>query len=334
MLEELKGQNNTVLCEMPPRCKGCFDRFGEIPMVTDDAAMIVGGKVRILPAEVSEFEKELLHVSAVMTEDGKLYCVGRNEYEARTCLSVLEKNADIYLNALLLGEPRILDDEHCHSEHEGYLGSYSKSEKNYQDGCIIKSNDMVSMSEREAALREAIVEYGLKLQDTGLVTGTWGNLSVRFDDSHMLCTPSGIDYSHMTLDQIVMVDLDTLEWTGDFKPTSEKILHAMLYKKFPEAGAIIHTHSSCSTAYAAAGATLDGETSEDGPFRILSAKYGLAGTKELAENVCEASAGSTFGCFMRSHGLIVFGADLDEALYRAKLVEDTAKQKLYALSDN
>ena len=46
----------------------------------------------------------------------------------------------------------------------------------------------------EEKLREMLVEYGKKLVQSGLVQGTWGNISVRIDDTYMLTTPSGIDY--------------------------------------------------------------------------------------------------------------------------------------------
>ena len=51
---------------------------------------------------------------------------------------------------------------------------------------------MILKDEREG--REFLVEYGHKLLETGLVQGTWGNLSVRLDDRFMICTPSGLDY--------------------------------------------------------------------------------------------------------------------------------------------
>ena len=117
---------------MSPYCRECFERFGEIPVVTDDAAMIVGGTVRILPCDIDIIKDELTRVSAFMTEDGRLYCIGRNDYEARTCHMVLDKNAEIYLKALKLGDPIILDSDHCRREHSSDLDSYSKNEQEYQ----------------------------------------------------------------------------------------------------------------------------------------------------------------------------------------------------------
>ncbi|MGN0673662.1 MAG: class II aldolase/adducin family protein [Anaerovoracaceae bacterium] len=321
---QLKSIYGGVFQKMSPYCRECFERFGEIPMVTDDAAMIVGGTVRILPCDIDIIKDEMTRVSAFMTEDGRLFCIGRNDYEARTCHMVLDKNAEIYLKALKLGEPIILDREHCRREHSGYLSSYSKKEQEYQSSKVDESPDIsCTGDEREAAFRESIVEYGIRLQETGLVAGSWGNLSVRLDEEHMLCTPSGIDYSHMTADQIVKVRLDNLEYEGKLKPTSEKFLHSRIYNSFPEADAIIHTHSAASSAYAVAGKdiTWDGHT-------IACAEYALAGTPELAERVYEASSRSSFGCLMRSHGLIVYGTSLEDAFNKAVLTENAAEKSI------
>ena len=79
--------------------------------------------------------------------------------------------------------------------------------------------------------------------ETGLVQGTWGNLSIRLDDKYMLVTPSGLDYTRLTPADMVKVNISTLAYEGSLKPTSEKGLHAEVYKQRPDAGAVIHTHS-------------------------------------------------------------------------------------------
>ena len=64
---------------------------------------------------------------------------------------------------------------------------------------------------QEQKLREALVCYGVKLVEEGLVQGTWGNISVRLDDRHMLVTPSGLDYLRLTPADMVKVNIETLE---------------------------------------------------------------------------------------------------------------------------
>ena len=103
---------------------------------------------------------------------------------------------------------------------------------------------------REQELRQALVDYGNALVACGLVQGTWGNLSVRLDEKYMLTTPSGLDYTRLTADDMVKVNLETLKYEGDKKPTSEKGLHAAIYLNRPEIGAVIHTHAKYSSVFA------------------------------------------------------------------------------------
>ena len=83
----------------------------------------------------------------------------------------------------------------------------------------------------EQTLRQQLVEYGKKLVSAGLVQGTWGNISVRLDEKYMLATPSGLDYDRLTPEDMVKVEIETLKYEGNLKPTSEKGLHAAIYKK-------------------------------------------------------------------------------------------------------
>ena len=113
-------------------------------------------------------------------------------------------------------------------------------------------NREAQSEDREARLRQMLVDYGNRLVACGLVQGTWGNISVRLDDRYMLATPSGLDYSRLTPEDMVKVDIETLKYEGDLKPTSEKGLHAAVYQRRPEIGAVIHTHAKYCCVFAAA----------------------------------------------------------------------------------
>lgn len=187
----------------------------------------------------------------------------------------------------------------------------------------IKMNNNITNHITESELREKLVEYGHLIQNTGLVKGTWGNISIRLDDDHMICTPSGLDYSHLTADQMVKVNLHTLEYEGSLKPTSEKLIHATIYLNHDDAGAIIHTHSTNATAFSVVKKSLSiGDTT------IKCADYGAAGTKELSNNISFALYEGSFGCFMQNHGMIALGSDIEDAYKKAWLIEDNATAML------
>lgn len=167
----------------------------------------------------------------------------------------------------------------------------------------------------ELELREKLLAFGNKLVDEGLVQGTWGNLSIRLDETYMLVTPSGLDYRRLTAADMVKVNLKTLEYEGSLKPTSEKGIHAGIYLRRPDIHAVIHTHSKYCSIFAAARKPLPVETPElEAIFgkEIPLAKYGSPGTKKLMEHTVGAF-GDGLGCIMTSHGMICGGDSIEAA---------------------
>lgn len=177
--------------------------------------------------------------------------------------------------------------------------------------------------EREQEFRETLVEYGMKLVECGLVQGTWGNLSIRLDDEYMLVTPSGLDYFRLTPEDMVKVNIRTLEHSKDQKPTSEKGIHAGIYKERPEIGAVIHTHSKYCSVFAAAVQPVPIED-KDGQAvfgdRAEVAKYALPGSRALMRNTIKAF-GKNYGCIMANHGMVCGGASMAQAFDHCRMLE-------------
>ncbi len=184
------------------------------------------------------------------------------------------------------------------------------------------------MKNDENSLRVLVRDYGLKLQATGLVQGTWGNLSVRLDEDTMLVTPSGLAYDRIRPEDIVKVDIRTLAYEGNLKPTSEKTLHAGIYRIRDDAGAVIHTHSTYCSIFAASLMPLPVEDeelrAELGDVLAVS-EHALAGTDELTENTLRA-LGAGAGCLMAHHGMICVGRNMAEAFDRCQAAEEAAKR--------
>ena len=181
------------------------------------------------------------------------------------------------------------------------------------------------MNERE--MREKLVDYGKRLVAAGLVQGTWGNLSMRLDEGHMLATPSGLDYNRLEPSDMVKVDIRTMEHEGDQKPTSEKGLHGGIYEKRPEIGAVIHTHSKYCSIFAAAGRSVPvvkPELKEVFGSRVPIAQYALPGTKALKKNTLQA-IGNNYGCIMTAHGMICCGRTMEEAFDHCLKLEECCR---------
>ena len=102
------------------------------------------------------------------------------------------------------------------------------------------------------SLRDHVYEANLSLVRHQLVSFTWGNASgVDRQRGWMAIKPSGIDYSHLQPEDIVLVDLETGRVIdGTLRPSSDTPTHRFLYLAFDSIGGIVHTHSRHATVWA------------------------------------------------------------------------------------
>jgi L-ribulose-5-phosphate 4-epimerase len=178
--------------------------------------------------------------------------------------------------------------------------------------------------------RGELLAGSLALVEKRLVARTWGNLSLRLDDRSFLVTPSGIPYEDLSPADMVEVDIENLSWSGPLKPSSEKGLHAMVYRMRPALGAIVHTHQSWASAVAATRRgipALRGIPARAGECgEVPCARYALPTTKALVRSVravlerCDAAA-----MLLANHGALCLGAGLAEAIGRAAELEECAR---------
>jgi len=106
-------------------------------------------------------------------------------------------------------------------------------------------------------LRQQVLEANLMLEREGLVKLTWGNVSGIDRASGMfVIKPSGVPYSDLLAEHLVIVDLDGKVVEGTLKPSSDTPTHRILYRDFPAIGGITHTHSVHATMFSQAGREL------------------------------------------------------------------------------
>lgn len=172
------------------------------------------------------------------------------------------------------------------------------------------------MNTQEA--KELVVQAGIRLVETGLIVRTWGNVSCRINEKQFAITPTGRDYLSLTPDDIVVVQTEDLSYSGSARPSSEKGIHAAVYKRRPDVHFVIHTHQKNASAVSAMG--LGSIQLPDG--QIICAAYGLPGTKKLRKGVINALALSTKNAIiMRNHGALCFGKDYEETFQAAADLE-------------
>jgi ribulose-5-phosphate 4-epimerase/fuculose-1-phosphate aldolase len=172
----------------------------------------------------------------------------------------------------------------------------------------------------EEQARASLVAAGRRLLAEGLVARTWGNLSVRLDERRMAITPSGIAYPDLTEQMIVVVDLETDAWAGEFKPSGERKVHREVYRRRPDVKAMVHTHQVAASICAAARVGVPTTFGE-----VPCAAYGLPGTRKLTLATADA-LGDRPAVLMANHGVLAVGADLDEAFQRVTELERSCAQ--------
>ncbi len=182
--------------------------------------------------------------------------------------------------------------------------------------------------------KNIVIAAGEKLVEEGLIARTWGNISARVDDKTFVITPSGKPYIGLTPDDIVEVAIEDLAWEGDVKPSSEKGIHAEVYKKYTDANFVIHTHQKVASSVSVLKKgieTLAGEAEKVIGSNILLAAYGLPGTGKLRKGVTAALHASTSkATVMAHHGALCYGKDAEEAFEVASMLEKTSEEYLLA----
>ncbi len=109
----------------------------------------------------------------------------------------------------------------------------------------------------EARLRSEMCRVGASLFERGYVHATAGNISVRLDDGFLI-TPTDACLGFLDADRLARVDASGDAVSGD-RPSKTLALHRRIYAADPEAGCVIHTHSTHLVALSIAGAWSDGE---------------------------------------------------------------------------
>ena len=166
-----------------------------------------------------------------------------------------------------------------------------------------------------------------ELAALGWTPATSSNFSRRLDKRHAAITVSGRDKGRLVEDDIMVVDFDGRAVGSDHRPSAETLLHTQLYRRFPEIGCVLHTHSKVQTIasrlFAGAGKVrLEG-------YELLKAFYGndtheaaidlpvLANSQDMPELAARVEAlldtQCLWGYLIEGHGIYAWGRDMAEA---------------------
>jgi len=176
--------------------------------------------------------------------------------------------------------------------------------------------------------RKEIIAACRELEACGFITGTWGNVSIRYGDGFLL-TPSRVAYSVMQPEDMVHVGMDGRKLSGERPPSSEKEVHRQIYVKRPDIGAIVHCHSTYASAVSAAGADIPPFLEEIsqliGDGIRCTKEYVRAGEHEKLGEQAAAFIDQNLAVLLINHGPVCCGKDMAEAMLCCKVVEKAAR---------
>ena len=196
-------------------------------------------------------------------------------------------------------------------------------------------------------LKAEVLAANLALPAHQLVTFTWGNVSaVDRERGLMVIKPSGVEYDVMSAEDMVVVDIATGQVVeGVKKPSSDTPTHLALYRRYPEIGGIVHTHSRHATVWAQAGQDLPawGTTHADYfygaiPCTRLMTPAEIAGeyeyqTGEVIIKTFEERDVNPMqipAVLVHSHGPVTRGKNAADAVHNAVVLEECAFMGLFS----
>jgi ribulose-5-phosphate 4-epimerase/fuculose-1-phosphate aldolase len=185
----------------------------------------------------------------------------------------------------------------------------------------------------EAAIRAELVELGRLLFGRGYSVGTAGNISVRLPDGYLM-TPTNSCLGRLDAGRISRLGPDWSHLSGD-KPSKEVFLHRAVLTARPEAGAVVHLHSTYATAISClAPEGGDAEIPPLTPYfvmrigrRLPCVPYYRPGDAAMEPTVQQAARAAK-ALLLANHGPVVSGPSLRDAVYAAEELEEAARLAL------
>jgi L-ribulose-5-phosphate 4-epimerase len=197
-------------------------------------------------------------------------------------------------------------------------------------------------------LKDRVWRCNKDLPQLGLVIRAFGNVSgIDREKGFVAIKPSGVMYDDLTVDNIVVVDLDNKIVEGKLRPSSDTKTHTFLYRAFPEIGGIVHTHSTYAVAWAQAmkpipllGTTHADLLAMDVPCTDLMSDEMIQGDyeNETGKQIVNAFAARSYVeipmVLVAGHGPFTWGDTPEKALYHSQMLEELAKMAALTMQIN
>jgi L-ribulose-5-phosphate 4-epimerase len=195
------------------------------------------------------------------------------------------------------------------------------------------------------SLKNQVYAANMELMRRNLVIYTWGNASaIDANRELVVIKPSGVSYAELRPEMMVVIDLEGNVVAGHLKPSSDTATHLVLYKKFEQTGAVVHTHSTWATIWAQAGIGIP-------PLGTTHADYfygEVPCTRELKEKEVNTDYEKNTGLviaetfkgkdpmtipavLVKNHGPFTWGRNADEAVHNSVVLEEVARMAFHTI---
>jgi L-ribulose-5-phosphate 4-epimerase len=197
-------------------------------------------------------------------------------------------------------------------------------------------------------LKQAVLEANLSLQRSGLVLLTWGNVSgIDRESGLVVIKPSGVEYSALTAEDMVVVNRSGVVVEGRYRPSSDTPTHLALYEAFPNIGGVAHTHSTYATMWAQAGRPIPcfGTTHADHFYGAVpctrhltsgetGGEYELETGRAIIQTMSALDPDTVSAILVRGHGPFTWGNSPQQAVANSIVLEEVAKMAFGTLALN
>lgn len=166
----------------------------------------------------------------------------------------------------------------------------------------------------------------VRLYERGFVCATDGNVSVKLDDQHLLCTPTSVCKGDLTARDLVVIDRQGRVLEGSRKPSTEIRMHQAWYDARPDIEAVVHAHPVHATAFAASGLAMDSCVFPEIIVTLGSvplAPYATPSTEEVPESLGPLLPHHD-AILLGNHGVVTCGISLTAAWHAMERVEHSA----------
>jgi 3-dehydro-4-phosphotetronate decarboxylase len=191
----------------------------------------------------------------------------------------------------------------------------------------------------EVQLREDMCRLGRSLFERGLTPGSSGNISTRLEDGGWLVSPTNACLGFLEPDRISRLDANGQHLSGD-KPTKEIPLHAAIYETRPSARAVVHLHSTHSTAVSMLPDVDPADVLPPlTPYQLMRCgnvalvPYHRPGDPAVATAI-RALDGRYASVLLANHGPVVAADSLEAAVFASEELEESAKLFLLLYGKN